>query len=430
MWFVALIPLLTADSRFACSGWLRVPFGIAAFSALLGFLTPMLVDRFSQGDPNRAGLGYAVNVAGCILGPLLAGFILLPHLDERYALIVLALPWLLVGVVFAFARKPGVSTPAYRTTLCATRHIRERNFIGVICIGLHDAQLRATVSGRTSPPRQHSHCHRHGPGKDEATGRKRHQHDHPHPAHEVDVRPTADISRSSSTESSGHLFWHGTTHRSMLSWGIDSTAVDLVPSVPALFGYYHSDGPELLKLPRSHVVFDDGRRFLERTTEQYDVIVIDPPPPIGAAGSSLLYSREFYVAAKKRLRPDGILQQWFPGGDIRTTVAVARALKESFPYVRAFVGINGWGIHYLASRQPIPNRTGAELAARMPASAAADLVEWGPYPTAEQQLTGALKNEISIDRLIAADPGAPVMQDDRPVNEYSLLRDIGVWLRH
>jgi len=223
-------------------------------------------------------------------------------------------------------------------------------------------------------------------------------------------------------------FGMGTTHRSMLSWGIDSTVVDLVPSVPALFWYYHADGPELLKSPRSHVVIDDGRRFLERTKGQYDVIVIDPPPPIGAAGSSLLYSNEFYYAAQKRLRPDGILQQWYPGGDRATTAAIARALKESFPYVRAFVSIGGWGTHFLASRQPIPDRSAADLAKRMPASAVADLVEWGPFPTAEQQFADVLKREIPIDWVISADVNAPAMQDDRPVNEYYLVREARAWL--
>ena len=221
-------------------------------------------------------------------------------------------------------------------------------------------------------------------------------------------------------------FGMGTTHRSILSWGVDSTAVDLVPSVFELFWYFHADGPELLKSPRSHVVVDDGRRFLERTAGQYDVIVIDPPPPIGAAGSSLLYSGEFYSAAKKRLRPDGILQQWYPpGGDPATTAAIARALRESFPYVRAFIsfdGPDGRGIHYLASRQPIPDRSAADLAKRMPASAAADLVEWGPFPTAEQQFAELLKREVPIDTVISADRSARAMQDDSPVNEYYLLR--------
>ncbi len=223
-------------------------------------------------------------------------------------------------------------------------------------------------------------------------------------------------------------FGMGTTHRSMLSWGIDSTVVDLVPSVPALFWYYHADALQLLKSPHSHVVVDDGRRFLERTTGQYDVIVIDPPPPIGAAGSSLLYSREFYTAAKKRLRPDGILQQWYPGGDMTTAASVARALKESFPYVRAFKSIEGWGIHYLASRQPIPDRSAADLAKRMPPAAATDLVEWGPYPTPEQQFAAVLKNELPIDWIISLDKNAPALQDDRPVNEYDLLRRTRAWL--
>lgn len=74
VWLVGLIPLLTADARVGISPVLRVPLGIAAFSGFLGFLTPRLVDRFSEGDPNRAGAGYAVNVAGCILGPLLRDF--------------------------------------------------------------------------------------------------------------------------------------------------------------------------------------------------------------------------------------------------------------------------------------------------------------------------------------------------------------------
>ncbi len=111
-----------------------------------------------------------------------------------------------------------------------------------------------------------------------------------------------------------------------------------------------------------------------------------------------------------------------------TTVAIARALRESFPYVRAFVGIGGWGIHYLASRQPIPDRSAADLAKRMPASAAADLVEWGPFPTAEQQFAAVLRSEVPVNRFLATDKDVPAMQDDRPVNEYSLLRDAGDWL--
>src|ERR1019366_1568371 len=58
-------------------------------------------------------------------------------------------------------------------------------------------------------------------------------------------------------------FGMGTTYRSCLSWDIDTTAVELVPSVVAAFGYYHADAPRLLAHPKGHIVIDDGRRFLE-----------------------------------------------------------------------------------------------------------------------------------------------------------------------
>ena len=421
VWLAALIPLLSADLRLGILPWLRVPLGIAAFSALLGFLTPRLVDRFSEGDPNRAGVGYAVNVAGCILGPLVAGFVLLPYLDERYAVATLALPWLLVGVSFSLFRQPGSAKRFTASRAIAFSAILLASF------GL----IFKTQSYVLQAPK--AQVRRDSTATVIATGQGMQKRLLVNGVSMTGLTPITKFMASMPMAFLDHppqnalviCFGMGTTHRSMLSWGIDSTAIDLVPSVPALFWYYHADGAELLKSPRSHVVADDGRRFLERTTGQYDVIVIDPPPPIQAAGSSMLYSREFYAAAQKRLRPDGILEQWYPGGDPETTVAITRALQESFPYVRAFIGIEGWGYHFLASRQPIPDRSAADLAKRMPASAAADLVEWGPFPTAEEQFAAILKKEVPLDRLISLDRDVRAMQDDRPVNEYYILRNRG-----
>jgi hypothetical protein len=222
-------------------------------------------------------------------------------------------------------------------------------------------------------------------------------------------------------------FGMGTTYRSLLSWNISSTAVELVPSVPRMVWYFHPDGLELLRSPLSHVVIDDGRRYLERTSEQYDVITIDPPPPVEAAGSSLLYSKEFYSTIKRRLRAGGILQQWLPQwGDAVVQASVARALQESFPYVRAFHSLDDKGLHFLASNQPIIPRTARELAERMPAKAAQDLIEWGPETTAEHQFSVLLSRELPLDQLIARAPSAPALQDDRPENEYYLLRISGL----
>lgn len=420
----ALLPLLSADLRLHLGTWLRVPLGLSVFSGLLGFVTPRLVDRYSNGDPDRAGVAYAVNVAGCILGPLVAGFLLLPYMDERYALAILTLPWILAGTWFAFAKSGSLSKfTSIRTVRVAilasclaassalvfltqsyiqrvpSAVIRRDNTATVLAVG-QGMQKALVVNGVTMTSLT------------------------PLTKAMADM-PLAFLSHTPH-KALVICFGMGTTHRSMLAWGIDSTAVDLVPSVPALFGYFHSDAPQLLGSPRSHIVIDDGRRFLERTTEKYDVIAIDPPPPIGAAGSSLLYSREFYTAAKKRLADGGILAQWYPGGDRTTTASIARSLKESFPYVRSFGSFIGYGVHFFASMQPIPDLSAAQLAQRIPPAAAADFVEWGPYPTAEQQYAALLKREVPINWLASFDKNAPALTDDRPINEYALLRAIGL----
>jgi hypothetical protein len=102
---------------------------------------------------------------------------------------------------------------------------------------------------------------------------------------------------------------------------------------------------------------------------------------------------------------------------------MAKALRQSFPYVRGMVSMEGWGVHFLASMSPIPNLTAAELARRMPPAAVADMLEWGPARTAEGQFAMLLSKEVSLDDyLLRKGEDIPPLDDDRPVNEYYLLR--------
>src|SRR5438093_350779 len=206
----------------------------------------------------------------------------------------------------------------------------------------------------------------------------------------------------------------GTTFRSLVSWGVRATAVELVPSVPTLFSFFHADAASVVRSPLARIVVDDGRRFLERSADQYDVITIDPPPPPTAAGSSLLHSREFYAVAKRRLRSDGILQQWVPSRDPQTIASMTRALTESFPYVRAFNSVEGWGAHFLARMTPIDLPSAAVLASRVPERARADMIEWGPGATPEAQLGRMLDHELVPSQLMAPAPDVPTLSDDRP----------------
>jgi hypothetical protein len=49
-------------------------------------------------------------------------------------------------------------------------------------------------------------------------------------------------------------------------------------------------------------------------------------------------------------------------------------------------------------------------------------MEWGPEKDAERQFGALLKNETSIDQMIAESPATPALQDDRPMNEYYYIR--------
>ncbi len=422
-WFsLAALSLLAVLPLFACQPGhmnflMRVLLGIAPFSAALGYITPQLVDLWSQGDADRAAHAYAVNVFGCILGPLVGGFILLPRISERWSLFLFAVPWILFGLSnfvhhyssAAIWRKRTAAICFLALTLLATlkpksfeshypRHVLMRDSTATVIAagtGVSRALLVNGVGITTLTPTTKAMAHL--------------------PLAFMDHRPDSVLVI---------CFGMGTTFRSALSWGVHVTAVDLVPSVPKLLWYYHADAPELLHSPLAHVIIDDGRRYLDRTSDKFDLITIDPPPPLSAAGSSLLYSKEFYAVAKKHLKPHGILEQWLPSysGDPLLRSSIAQAIKVSFVHVRAFRSIEGLGVHLLASDWPIPERTSQDLAGKLSGNATTDFIEWGPAITPVGQFDILLNNEFSVDDIVAVSPSAPVMRDDRPTNEYFAVR--------
>jgi predicted membrane-bound spermidine synthase len=417
--------LLAADPSVPLPALLRPVVGIALFAGLLGFITPMLVDRWSGGDPTSAGRAYAVNILGCVAGPLLAGFVLLPHSSERSAVVLLVLPWFAVGIFSATPRR----TTAYAALAAA---------VGLVLVSRTYDQLlpsprilrdsTATVIATTIGRRKELLINGIGTTR---------------------LLPITKMMAHLPLAELGHPakkvlvigFGMGTAHRSVLTWGVDSTVVELVPSVPRMFSYYHADGDRVLASSRSHLVIDDGRRYLERSREKFDVIVLDPPPPVEAAGTSLLYSCEFYRLAKAHLSDDGILQQWLPYGDPTVESSMAQALALEFPYVRGFRGFGGIGFHFLASMSPMVQKSSAALAATLPAAAAADLLEFGPHANPESQFEAILQSEFPLQAMIAAKMDAPVLRDDRPVNEFFVLRatpneienirraQVGAWMR-
>jgi predicted membrane-bound spermidine synthase len=409
---LGLLPLFTSDVRVPLNFVIRVFLGVVPFAGLIGFLTPMLVDRWSAGDPDRAGRAYGVNVLGCIVGPVVSGFLLLPWISEHVAMLLFVAPWFAMAVI--------------RLRKGEFRLVQRLTAYGFIVIALGIFFL--TQDFETQFPQRE--VLRDATATVIAMGKGMNK--------RLLVNGIGMTALTPVTKMMAHLtlasldrpprnvlvicFGMGTTVRSAVSWGIPVTAVELVPSVPKLFTYYHPDGAKVLASPLSHVVIDDGRRFLERSPQVFGAIIIDPPPPVQAAGSSLLYSEDFYAVAKRRLQPDGILQQWLPLADDVVLSSVARALNDSFSYVRVFHSVEGWGWHFLASERPIPARIATELVARMPEAAIKDMMQWGPAKTPEQQFDLLLSSEMTPQKLIELSPLTPALQDNRPINEYFLLR--------
>jgi spermidine synthase len=417
---LALGPLPATSYQIDIDAILRIWLGLIPFNFVLGFVTPLLVDRWSGGDPEKAGRAYAINVLGCIIGPLVAGFLLLPIMSERWAIFTFAAVWFLLSICpqwLSDSEKPRL-------------HLRLTQALGALALIAAIFTVSRTKDFAESFPQAITLRDSTATVTAAGSGMQR----------QLLVNGISITTLTPITKMIAHMplaylrhrprnvlvicFGMGTTFRSALSWGIPTTVVELDPSVPKLFDFFHPDGPELLKSPLAHLVIDDGRRYLEHTNEKYDVITLDPPPPIQAPASSLLYSMEFYASVKEHLRPGGILQTWILGGDATDHSAITKAIKQSFPFVRAYDSPEHWGFHLLASDQPIPDFTPQQLVAHMPPAAILDMMEWGPESTPDEQFAVQLQDQLPIENLIRQDPHAPPLTDDHPVNEYYLLRGL------
>jgi hypothetical protein len=89
-------------------------------------------------------------------------------------------------------------------------------------------------------------------------------------------------------------------------------------------------------------------------------------------------------------------------------------------------GFDGGGYHILASRRPIPARTGDQLAERMPEKARRDVVEWSPESTSAALLGAIVDSDFDPAGVLDSDPSV-IVTDDHPYNEYCLLRRIWEW---
>lgn len=130
-------------------------------------------------------------------------------------------------------------------------------------------------------------------------------------------------------------FGVGTTAKALTDLGelASIDVVDIAPEILELSDVIHAEAnASPLRDPRVRVHIEDGRYFLHTTRERFDLITGEPPPP-ALAGVVNLYTREYFELIRARLREGGFASYWLPATQMRPldAMAIVRAFCGAFP---------------------------------------------------------------------------------------------------
>ena len=108
--------------------------------------------------------------------------------------------------------------------------------------------------------------------------------------------------------------------------------VEISPEVVEASHFFDAENGRTLSSPAVRLIVGDGRSHLLLTPRQYDVIVSEPSNP-WMSGVAALFTREFFHAARARLKPDGLLCQWAHTYDISAEdlQSIVRTFASVFP---------------------------------------------------------------------------------------------------
>lgn len=101
--------------------------------------------------------------------------------------------------------------------------------------------------------------------------------------------------------------------------------VEISPDVVAMSDLIYAGGDHPLHDPRVRLHIEDGRYFLETSTDRFDLITGEPPPP-RTPGAVNIYTREYFQLIYDRLADGGLATYWVPvarpspGTDVDTIV--------------------------------------------------------------------------------------------------------------
>jgi spermidine synthase len=324
-----------------------IAFVIALPGFFMGSAYPLanaLVQDVDASIGRTAGRLYLANTAGAVLGSLVAGFWLIPHLGTRGATTLLLFVAVLSGVTVVLASAEAVRL---RLTLASAGLGAALVAIGFWAFGVDEQLLLREI---LSDVPKNAKVLTISEGIYETIAVTEDEHG----SRDLKTNGHTMSATSPTAQRYMRLFSHfpllhleepesalvicfgvgNTTHAASLHPSIQRLeVVDLSEHVLKHASYFERWNRGVIEDPRLQVYVQDGRSHLQLTEpERYDLITLEPPP-IAFAGVSALYSKEFYELSRSRLKKGGFMTQWLPAYQVpaETQKAAARAFLEAFP---------------------------------------------------------------------------------------------------
>jgi spermidine synthase len=199
--------------------------------------------------------------------------------------------------------------------------------------------------------------------------------------------------------------------------------VELEPAIRTVAEFCAPVNRNALANPKVHVWYGDAREAMLAGEGQFDLIASEPSNPY-RAGVASLFTREFYEAAGRRLRPKGIFVQWVQayevdGESIRSLYAT---LSSVFPAVESWRTEAG-DLLFVAAREPIVHDVTA-LRARLREEPYRSGMAWVWRVTDAEGVFGHYVGNRHL-ATAAVDPAAALNTDDRNGLEFAFARTVG-----
>ncbi len=214
----------------------------------------------------------------------------------------------------------------------------------------------------------------------------------------------------------------GMTSAAMAICGGELVVVEISPAVIEAARRFEAWNAALHGRDDVRIVADDGRAWLARTQERFDVISADPIDPC-VSGSAYLYTEEYYRLGRARLAPGGLMSQWIPLYDLAPSdiAGIVRTFRRVFPHATAWV--TGYDMLLLGGEGPLEIEL-LRVAERLEEPAVRALLADVGIESAEELLGCCFAGETTLER-IEAHSERPNTDDDPWIEFHAPLAAYG-----